>query len=747
MIFISDLGVATSGADYNFPPGAFPLEMLPTDTVVVIPITVVDDGIPEGLETLGWEIAFLAGIESGVVNLESGIADDYEVDIISPTDTIVWCRYAPLPLMASSTAEISWSPSFAFDNPNGAEVTIRPFLSGWVFATVGTDECEVKDSVYLDLAIVEIGEEDSLYICLDELGITLEGELQGLATTFEWIPADDGSLSDPNSLTPLANPLTTTTYILQSDIGVCIAADTVVVQVDSLPDDLHIDIAPLKAYYCSGEVVALFSPSFDSLLYPDLTFQWKPDNNTYLSSQELLNTALQLQDTTLYIRENINNGCLSEDSILIYVVPSSVPLSVSDTTLCPGEQFDVAVLSNQVTDPEWTPEEGLSCTACLDPTVTVIGQPGSTVVYQFSGMILECPVGATLPITIPPVQPINITGDNVVCVGEMVPVEITNTDDLSGYNWSVVFGNASLSCTNCPNPVVTVNSSGPINLSVTANTTNENFCGAEGFYQLQPGDQPQVSGPSFLACAGGTVVVNVGNPEYTDIEWFNVSGDLDLSCIVCDNPIVTVNSTGLLGFYAEVDDPDICRVSGTVAISVYPGDVSNLLVMPDPNANEIPQGSEVSVLLAVTPTPPSITWNVNGSEAITTETTITFNAEKEVNFIQATFINSLGCVQIDTISFTTVPPSYQIPNAFTPNNDDLNDNFNIILNGNITIEKFMVFNRWGQKVYDAEEGSPEGWDGQFKSEPAASDTYVYTATLRFPDGRSEEAKGDVILLR
>jgi gliding motility-associated-like protein len=318
---------------------------------------------------------------------------------------------------------------------------------------------------------------------------------------------------------------------------------------------------------------------------------------------------------------------------------------------------------------------------------------------------------------------------------------------LSGYNWSVVFGNASLSCTNCPNPIVTVNGSGPINLIVTANTTNENFCGAEGFYQLQPGDQPQVSGPSFLACAGGTVIVNAGNPEYTDVEWFNVSGDLDLSCNVCDNPTVTVNSTGLLGFYAEVDDPDICRVSGTVAISIYPGDVSNLLVMPDPNANEIPQGSEVSVLLAATPTPASITWNVNGSEVTTTETTITFNAENEVNFIQATFINSLGCVQIDTISFSTVPPSYQIPNAFTPNNDQLNDKFNIILNGNITIEKFMVFNRWGQKVYDAEEGSPEGWDGQFKSEPAASDTYVYSATLRYPDGRTEEAKGDVILLR
>ena len=50
-IFISDNGVAQIGVDYTFPAGTFPLQMLPTDTVVVIPITVINDGSPEGFET------------------------------------------------------------------------------------------------------------------------------------------------------------------------------------------------------------------------------------------------------------------------------------------------------------------------------------------------------------------------------------------------------------------------------------------------------------------------------------------------------------------------------------------------------------------------------------------------------------------------------------------------------------------------------------------------------------------------
>src|SRR5690606_31958189 len=105
-----------------------------------------------------------------------------------------------------------------------------------------------------------------------------------------------------------------------------------------------------------------------------------------------------LLDTTLYIRENFNNACMSKDSILINVVPPSVPLSVTDTTLCPGEMFQVMVLAS-VSEPEWNPSEGLSCSQCLNPTVTVGGTPGQTLFYEFSGKILDCPVGAGLSIT------------------------------------------------------------------------------------------------------------------------------------------------------------------------------------------------------------------------------------------------------------------------------------------------------------------------------------------------------------
>lgn len=742
-IFISGSGVAIIGTDYQFPPDAFPAEMAETDSVLVIPITVINDALIEGIESVNLEIAFATGVVGDLITLETSITDAYEVEIEYPEDTIQWCRNVPFVLLASSNAEeIYWSPAGVFLDSLGSAATVRPFDSGWYYASVGTEDCGARDSIYFELAIVDIGNPDTVFICLNDPGVTLQGSLEGLASTFTWIPSDT-TLSDPNVLNPIANPTVTTTYILQSDIGVCTASDRVVVRVDSLPEDLHIDIAPEKPYYCAGEIVAIFSPSFDSLAYPDITFQWKTDP-TFLTPLNLLNAALNLQDTTLYIRENINNACSSMDSILINVVPPTVPLSVTDTMLCPGEMFTVEVLAD-VDDPEWTPEEGLSCTKCLDPTVTVTGLPGGTLFYQFSGMILDCPVGASLTVRIPSLQPIEISGDQIVCEGEMVPLEIVNTAGLSGYDWNITNGSATLSCDNCPNPVVTITSNNAVTLFVSANTTNEAFCGAIGSITLSIGEEPMIT--SVLSvCENGTAIASTGHPNFTNVVWDIVGGsaNLSLSCNECPNPVVTVEGPGRLRFFAEVPGSDTCRVIGLVEVTLPLKDPASIILTP---TTEIAQGSQVMATLSFNPLPASVMWTVNGMALTSTATTVEFAATEEINLIEAKYINSKGCEQIDTLTFPTVPPSYMIPNAFTPNNDALNDKFRIIINGNIEILEFLIFNRWGQLVYEAPEDDLEGWDGRFKNEAAASDTYVYKARIRFPDGRTEIAKGDVALLR
>jgi gliding motility-associated-like protein len=70
-----------------------------------------------------------------------------------------------------------------------------------------------------------------------------------------------------------------------------------------------------------------------------------------------------------------------------------------------------------------------------------------------------------------------------------------------------------------------------------------------------------------------------------------------------------------------------------------------------------------------------------------------------------------------------------LPNAFTPNNDHLNNYFKPIATESIFSYQMMIFNRWGEKVFEwtgANSKAPEvgSWDGKIKGELAPVGVYM-----------------------
>ncbi len=56
----------------------------------------------------------------------------------------------------------------------------------------------------------------------------------------------------------------------------------------------------------------------------------------------------------------------------------------------------------------------------------------------------------------------------------------------------------------------------------------------------------------------------------------------------------------------------------------------------------------------------------------------------------------------------------RIPNAFSPNGDNINDKFYIKGIENYPVNEFIVFSRWGSKVFDKSNYSnDEAWDGSY----------------------------------
>jgi gliding motility-associated-like protein len=104
-----------------------------------------------------------------------------------------------------------------------------------------------------------------------------------------------------------------------------------------------------------------------------------------------------------------------------------------------------------------------------------------------------------------------------------------------------------------------------------------------------------------------------------------------------------------------------------------------------------------------------------------------------------------GCTITDEVT-VFIDPVLIFPNTFSPNDDGLNDKWEIT-----GIELYpdcfvRIYDRWGQDVYQSTGYSSEkAWDGQAKSGKLSEGVYYYIVDLR--DQSKQQFKGSITLIR
>ena len=86
-----------------------------------------------------------------------------------------------------------------------------------------------------------------------------------------------------------------------------------------------------------------------------------------------------------------------------------------------------------------------------------------------------------------------------------------------------------------------------------------------------------------------------------------------------------------------------------------------------------------------------------------------------------------------------------IPNAFTPNDDGLNDTFYPVMRG---VKKFelQIFDRWGELIFKSTETN-QVWDGSFQGQECKQDVYNYKLVLLNVKGTEKVYSGSITLYR
>jgi gliding motility-associated-like protein len=108
-----------------------------------------------------------------------------------------------------------------------------------------------------------------------------------------------------------------------------------------------------------------------------------------------------------------------------------------------------------------------------------------------------------------------------------------------------------------------------------------------------------------------------------------------------------------------------------------------------------------------------------------------------------------GCVGRDTIQILLKQQCYSgfiIPNAFTPNGDGKNDLFRPLVFGSVKEFQFIIYNRWGQKVFETKKIG-EGWNGDIKGKKDQASVFVWTCKYQIEGQEKKIEKGTVTLIR
>lgn len=394
----------------------------------------------------------------------------------------------------------------------------------------------------------------------------------------------------------------------------------------------------------------------------------------------------------------VSNGCGSvRDSIALNF--SSAPLAFSlgnDTVLCTGQTLTLSYLPN--------------------PTETLLWQDGSTGnsysvsmagVYSLRVTNACGTVSDTVAVTYSSApQLFTLGNDTAICAGSSLVLG-PNPAVAGAYQWH----------DNSSGNSYTVNTLGTYSLTISNNCGSSTDVITVGIQPLPLVD----AGGDTAACATSLQLAPVAS-NVTSYIWSEGS----------TTNAITVSATGLY----SVTVANQCGVaSDDIQVSLYDAPTmpfNNLLIDTCTGAvieiNALNPGAEYNWSTADTTQALTLTasgvYNVtitNGPCSVTDGATLNYH-------------NCTSC-------------KAQIPTAFSPNGDNVNDYFKPIFTCNVSYFEIRIYNRWGELVFITNDAM-KGWDGNYKGMKQPLGTYVYYTEYKFSDVVEKQAQqGNVTLLR
>lgn len=379
--------------------------------------------------------------------------------------------------------------------------------------------------------------------------------------------------------------------------------------------------------------------------------------------------------------------------------------------------------------PFWTFGDGTSSSA-QSPSKTYPG-PGKYPVTLYHTTATGCRDTLRSAVVFHPLPKITAGPDTSICASDTATLRPRGG---ISYVWAP---GGSLSCTDCTNPGAVPQA----DTRYIVTGTDTNGCTNTDTVLIRVKTKVDaIVGPDAEICSGKMTGLSVtGGAIY---EWY---------------PKPTLHNSTTANPTAFPTSDQRYMVISRLASCVPDTDYVNVVVHETP---KVDAGRSRTIIagesrqLEGVGTGPIVTWEWTPAQWLSCSDCYNPEAQPKRSTVYTVEVKSgFGCTATDTVRVTVLCDQGQvfIPNTFTPEGNGVNDIFYPRGRGLEIINRFRIYNRWGELVFERTnmtiDDRSQGWDGRKEGRLLSPDVYVYTVEATCDTGEPIKWQGDVMLLR
>ncbi|AEA44054.1 gliding motility-associated C-terminal domain-containing protein [Fluviicola taffensis] len=417
---------------------------------------------------------------------------------------------------------------------------------------------------------------------------------------------------------------------------------------------------------------------------------------------------------TIYVYDGAV-GCDDQESFTItFNAPPVISVSANDT-VCNGQaaQFTASSVA-QGMNYVWTPGNLTGTSISVTPaSSTVYSVVGTDVNGCVSNIV------STVAIVRPkPTVTLQISTDSI-CIGDQVQLMASSSVNGTTYQWN----DGSTQAVRLVSPTLTSN------YSVVGTSPNGCTDAKSGSVLVVPALAVSISGiPTFCSGSSTTLSVSGNTPGMTTV-WTPTGST---------NSTFTVTNSTVGWIYVEGSFFGCPTAKDSILTSFSPNPVITV-----PADFEVCPGTPVTATVSSDLQNSTFIWMPGGL----TGPTNTLNPDNSMMYY--VYAQNGNCIsEIDSFYVDmSLVCNMDVPNIFSPNNDQTNDYFSLVSYSGITSLNVTISNRWGNVM--AEFDKPDfKWDGKDQGgNDATEGVYFYNITAKMGSGKDFNQQGFVHLIR